>query len=776
MRLLHLIFIQPFKWFFSLSLKKKLLVVFLGLLGLLSGIVLGLYVFYLSIANGVWGNIPTDSELQAIKSYQASEVYSSDGILLGRYFVENRSEAKIDEIPKHFIQALIATEDSRFYEHTGVDTRSLLRVLFKSVIMGKNKGGGSTLSQQLAKNIFGRKKYGWLTMPINKIREAIIANKLENLYSKEEILMLYMNTVSFGEDTYGVKTASQRFFSVDPIKLTIEQSAVLVAMLKAPSNYNPRTNYEKSKDRRNIVLAQMHNENYINKPQFDSTTKLPIKLNYKKIDANNSLAGHFRQRLQTELKTILDSLKKPDGTSYDLFTDGLKINTTLHSKLQTMAEKAVVEHLKTMQKAMNQQIKAEQFFKKHNQLLMSQLKLTSNYKALKEKGLTETEIMNTLKTKQMRTLYVQGGEVEKMCSVIDSVREAISTLQAGFLALDPVSGQILAWVGSPNYQYFQFDHVTSKRQAGSIFKPIVYTQAMQDGKLPCDMVSNQKITYTQYDNWSPRNSHDNYEGSYSLKGALAQSVNTISVKLCMESGIQNTIALAQKLGITSELPAKPSLALGTADVSLFEMCRLYSVFANGGQLPEIQSIISISTKDGKVLYQPKSKQTNVISKEIADNMTSMLASVVEKGTAFRLKYTYGCAGNIAGKTGTTQEHRDAWFIGYTPNILAGVWVGADQPEIHFNDMELGEGARLAMPIWAKFYQKMQASHPYKSKTPTAFPGNTLNDCELYKEDNFFQKLFVRKSKTNKKTGLENDKPTEDAKTKKRKWWQKTVNN
>ena len=772
MRFLHLIFIQPFICFFSLSLKKKLLIAFTGILALFFAIILGLYLFYASVANGVWGNIPTDSKLQALKSYQASEVYSSDGILLGRYFVENRSEARIDEIPTHFIQALIATEDSRFYEHTGVDTRSLLRVLFKSVIMGKNKGGGSTLSQQLAKNIFGRKKYSWLTMPINKIREAIIANKLETLYSKEEILMLYINTVSFGEDTYGVKTASQRFFSVDPIKLTIEQSAVLVGMLKAPSNYNPRINYEKSKVRRNIVLAQMQNENYISKSQLDSTTKLPIKLNYKKIDANNSLAGHFRQRLQTELKTILDSLKKPDGTSYDLFTDGLRINTTLNSKLQIMAEKAVVEHLKTMQKAMNQQIKAEQFFKKHNQLLMNQLKLTSSYKALKEKGLTETEIMNTLKTKQMRTLYVQGGKVEKICSVIDSVREAISTLQGGFLALDPVSGHILAWVGSPNYQYFQFDHVTSKRQAGSIFKPIVYTQAMLDGKMPCDMVSNQKITYTQYDNWSPRNSHDNYEGSYSLKGALAHSVNTISVKLCMESGIQNTISLAKKLGITSELPAKPSLALGTADISLFEMCRLYSVFANGGQLPEIQSIISISTKDGKVLFQQKNKQTSVISKEIADNMTSMLASVVEKGTAFRLKYTYGCAGNIAGKTGTTQEHRDAWFIGYTPTILAGVWAGADQPEIHFNDMELGEGARLAMPIWAKFYQKMQASHPYKSKTPTAFPDNTLNDCELYKEDNFFQKLFVRKSKTNKKTGLENDKPAEDTKTKKRKWWQK----
>ena len=739
---------------------------------MLLGLILGLYLFYASIANGVWGKIPTDTELQALKSYQASEVYSSDGILLGRYFVENRSEANMDEIPKHFIQALIATEDSRFYEHTGVDTRSLLRVLFKSVIMGQNKGGGSTLSQQLAKNIFGRKKYGRLTMPINKIREAIIANKLESLYSKEEILMLYINTVSFGEDTYGVKTASQRFFSVDPIKLTIEQSAVLVGMLKAPSNYNPRINYEKSKDRRNVVLTQMHHENYIDKTQLNELAKLPIILNYKKIDANNSLAGHFRQRLQTELKTILDALKKPDGTSYDLFTDGLKINTTLHSKLQTMAEKATIEHLKTMQKHLNQQINAEGFFRKHKALLISQVKLTAAYQSMKEKGMTEAEIMQALRTKKMRTLYIQGGEQQKMCSAIDSLRETISTLQASFLALNPVSGEILAWVGSPNYQYFQFDHVTSKRQAGSIFKPIIYTQAMLDGKQPCDMVSNQKITYTQYENWSPKNAHDNYEGSYSLKGALAHSVNTISVKLCMESGIQNTIALAQKMGITSGIPAKPSLALGTADVSLFEMCRLYSVFANGGQLPELQSILSISTKDGKVLFQQKNKQTSVISKEIAQNMTSMLASVVEDGTAFRLKYTYGCTGNIAGKTGTTQEHRDAWFIGYTPTILAGVWVGADHPEIHFNDMELGEGARLAMPIWAKFYQKMQASNSYKSKTSTPFPDKALNDCELYKEDSFFQKLFGKKSKTNKKTGLENTNPNEEAKTKKRKWWQK----
>ncbi len=767
-----LIFVQPFRWFFSLSLKKKLFTAFLAVLGLFFCLILGLYLFYSSVANGVWGKIPNDAELQALKNYQASEVYSSDGVLLGRYFVENRSEAKLDEIPKHFLQALIATEDSRFYEHSGVDARSLMRVLFKSVILGKNKGGGSTLSQQLAKNIFGRKKYGWLSMPINKIREGIIANKLESLYSKEEILMLYLNTVSFGEDTYGLKTASQRFFSVDPIDLDIPQSAILVGMLKAPSNYNPRTNPDKSKERRNVVLAQMLKEKYINSNSYNKFEQLPIVLKYKRIDAHNGLAGHFRQRLQGELETLLKDLKKPDGSEYDLMTDGLKITTTLHYKLQSMAEQATISHLKTMQKSMNQQIKAEGFFRKHKDLLTSELKRTSVYKALEKKGLSDQEIMKELQIKKKRMLYVQGGEVEKMCSVVDSVSEAIATLQAGFLALDPVSGAILAWVGSPNYQYFQFDHVTSKRQAGSIFKPIVYTQAMLDGKQPCDLVSNQKVTYAQYENWSPRNANDSYEGRYSLKGALTHSVNTISVKLCMESGIRKVISLAQKMGITSELPPKPSIALGTADVSLLEMCRLYSVFASGGSLPKLQSIVSVTDKSGRILYQKKTEIQVIISKEMSTNMTSMLASVVDSGTAFRLKYTYGCRGNIAGKTGTTQDHRDAWFIGYTPTILAGVWVGADHPEVHFNDMELGEGARLAMPIWAKFYQKIQAANVYKTNTPISFPDKALNDCDLYVKDNFFQKLFGRKNKTNKKTGLEENEELESGKKKKKRWWRK----
>lgn len=757
------IFIHPFTWYFSLPVKRKLkIAVFTcGIIIILLALVP--FGFYYAVSTGLFGKMPSDKELLEVKSYQASEVYSCDSVLLGRYFVENRSEAMYDEIPQHLIDALLATEDARFYEHKGVDTRSLMRVLFKSVILKQGKGGGSTLSQQLAKNIFKRRRYGKLTMPVNKVREAIIANQLENLYSKKEILMLYLNTVSFGEDTYGIKTASQRFFSVDPKKLKVEQAAVLIGMLKAPSAYNPRTNPEKSLERRNVVLQQMEKYGHIKSKALDSLHNIGLALKYKKLDQSNGLAPYFREKIRSDLEKWLKANPKADGSIYNLYTDGLVIRTTVHSKLQKFAEDAVIEHLREMQGYLYKDLRANSFFKNNYSVLQQEIKRSARYKNLQAQGMKHKDIMTQLQKKGKMWVYSHWGEIEKEYSPIDSIRESLITLQVGFLVTNPHNGEVLAWVGGPSYKNFQYDHIVSKRQVGSVFKPIVYARALMDGKRPCDYVSNQQVTYSQYEDWSPQNSDKNYEGKYSLAGALTNSVNTISVKLCMESGIHKVTALAKTLGVESDLPEKPSLALGTANISLEEMTNVYSVFANQGKKTELITIKSVTDKEGKEIFKSKSVSKQVMAPEIAENLTNMLRSVVDQGTAHDLRDKYKMTGAIAGKTGTTQDHRDAWFMGYTPKWVAGVWVGADNPSVHFAAMEYGKGARLAMPIWAKFYQKVASSRSTAKYIGGKFNFENTIDCELYKEDGFLQKIFKRKHKTNDHTGLEDSTGTKKKK-------------
>lgn len=766
--LLYKAFVIPAQWYWALPRKRKWVVASLSFLGAFVLGVVSLFLFYFAVASGLFGKIPSDDDLQNLKHYQASEVYSSDGVLLGRYFVENRSDATYDQIPQTLINALIATEDSRFYKHKGVDTRSLMRVLFKSVILRQGKGGGSTLSQQLAKNLYGRKNYGWLTMPVNKVREAIIANKLETLYSKKEILMLYLNTVSFGEDTYGIKTASQRFFAVEPKGLSTDQLAILVGMLKAPSLYNPRTRPAKSIERRNVVLTQMQNNGYLTDAELVKFQKKPIVLKYRRIDNQNGSAPYFREKIRIELEEWLKEHPKADGTTYNLYTDGLKIKTTVHSKLQKYAEMASLEHLRTMQVHLNRDLRANAFYRKNYGIIAQEIKNSKRYKALKERNYLHKDIISEMQKKDSIDMYSHWGESTRYMSPIDSIYENLITLKVGFMAVDPRNGDVLAWVGGPDYKKFQYDHVTARRQVGSVFKPVVYARAMVDGKKPCDFITNQKVTYTQYDDWTPENSNDNYEGKYSLAGALTHSVNTISVKLCMESGIHNVTSMAHKLGIDSELPEQPSLALGTADISLYEMLRVYSVFASEGKRPEFNLVKKITDQKGNVIFNYQSKVEEVLSPELCQQMTNMLKSVVENGTANDLHEKYKLSGEIAGKTGTTQDHRDAWFIGYTPNLLAGVWVGADNPAVHFTAMELGQGSMLAMPIWAKFYQK--ASYGFSGVyTGLKFPFENDIDCELYTDGNLFDRIFKRREVSNEDTGLE--KEAEDSvKAKKKKKW------
>ncbi len=758
---------MPFLWYKALPLKRKFIV---GGLAFLAGIVLAflaLLLFYFSVASGMFGRIPNDNDLQNLKNYQASEVYSSDGVLLGRYFVENRSDATFAEIPKELIDCLIATEDSRFYQHTGVDTRSLMRVLFRSIILRQSKGGGSTLSQQLAKNIYGRKNYGILTMPVNKVREAIIANKLEKLYTKKEILMLYLNTVSFGEDTYGIKTASQRFFGLDPISLKTEQIAVLIGMLKAPSLYNPRTRPVRSLERRNVVLAQMHKNNVLTTANYEKLRKKPIVLKYSKIDNRNGSAAYLREKIRIELEGWVKEHTKADRTPYDLYTDGLKIKTTVHSKLQKYAEAACMEHLRSMQGHLNKDLRANGFYRKNYALFLNEIKNSKRYKQLKERNYLHKDIIAEMQKKDSIDMYSHWGTTTRYMSPIDSIYESFITLKVGFMAVDPSNGDVLAWVGGPDYKTFQYDHVTAKRQVGSIFKPIVYAQALSDGKKPCDFIANQKVTYTEYEDWAPENSNENYEGKYSLIGAITHSVNTISVKLCMESGISKVVAMADKLGVESELPEQPSLALGSADISLYEMLKVYSVFASQGNKPEFNLVKTITDAQNKVIYKCKVESEPTLDPELCKTMTNMLQSVVENGTAKDLRSKFNLSGAIAGKTGTTQDHRDAWFVGYTPNLLAGVWVGVDNPAVHFTAMEYGQGSKLAMPIWARFYQKTAAGLGGKY-TSAEFPFENDIDCDLYTEGNLIERLFRRREVSSDKTGLEK-KARVDVKKKKRRF-------
>jgi penicillin-binding protein 1A len=755
--ILRLIFIRPFIWYFALSLKKKIGVGFLSFFIMCLAIAILPILLFFSVSSGIFGAMPSDTELLAVKNYQASEVYSADSVLLGRYFVENRSDATYNEVSPYVYESIIATEDARFYDHEGVDTKSLLRVLIKSVVLGQHTGGGSTITQQLAKNIFGRKNYGWLTMPIIKIREAIIANQLERLYTKNEILLLYINTVSFGEDTYGIKTASMRFFSKGPDKLQRDEAAILAGTLKSPTYYNPRKYPEHALERRDLVLGQLLKYKYITTTEFETYIQKPLVIQYSKLDNSDGIAPFFRAFLKNEVDKILTDVKKEDGSIYNIYTDGLKIYTTIHSSIQKYAEDAAVAHLKRIQPNLNTDLRQRSFFLNHKKIVLQELKKSARYKILVKNGLSEKEIISQLKLKDTIDMPTLNGNQELVISPMDSVQRALSSLQVGMLVVNPHKGSVLAWVGGANFKQAQFDHVLSNRQAGSVFKPIVYAQALRSSLEPCDFISNQKITYTQYDDWTPSNSSERENGRYSMAGALANSINTISVALCMQVGISKVIDLARSLGIESDLPAKPSIALGTADLNLWELTRAYTAFANDGKKSSLQFLTSIVDASNKKIYFIKPLFTEVLTSEQAHTLTNMLMNVVDKGTAHELRDVYGLHGMIAGKTGTTQNHVDGWFMGYTSGMLAGVWVGADNPSIHFSDMNQGRGSATAMPIWAGLYKKMNNDRGLSYLVRKPFPFENNVDCEMYKDNTFLQKLFQRKNKKDDNTGLDKNK-------------------
>ncbi len=724
------------------SLKRKKLLTrwisYLFLVGI--GFVL---LFYLLIRVGLFGSIPTEKELSLVRSYTASEVYSSDNVLLGRYYVENRSNTNIEELPEFFLNALIATEDARFYSHHGVDSRSTLRVLIKSILLfDKSAGGGSTLTQQLAKNLYPRRRLGILTLPVAKIKEIIIAKRLERVFTKSEILQLYLNTVPFGENTYGVETAALVFFDKKTSELLPQESAMLVGMLKANTSYNPRNNYEAASTRRNTVLSQMLKYDYISAEDAEILKETPIKIYYHPLKHDEGPAPYFREYLRHELEKWSDENPREDGSKYNIYTDGLKIYTSIDYRLQLYAEKSVKKHMTKLQKDFDNHWKGREPWKKNPELARKEINESNKYKNLVSKKLSDQEIKEALNVTGSRKIFTWEGEKNVEISSIDSVLHHFALLQTGMISIESKTGFVKAWVGGINYKHFKFDHISSQRQAGSTFKPVVYAAALESGISPCDFFANDSVVYSEYQDWVPRNAERSYGGYYSVKGALTHSVNTISAKLIMQVGIKKVIILAKKMGFEGDLPEVPSLALGTGNVSLLELVQAYSVFVNKGHKVSPVTIRRIEDQKGKVLYTrgPELSEESILSEKTSQEMLAMLGNVVNHGTAQSLRSVYGFTSDIAGKTGTTQNQTDGWFIGITPDLITGVWVGGDNPVVRFRSITYGQGAYMALPIFARYMQNVYSDPVWGATRESHFniPDEIYEnmECEDFKEQEF----------------------------------------
>lgn len=690
-------------------MKKKLIrlmwTVFIMCIALFAVIIFG-------IEKGWMGEMPSMAELENPSAATASEVYDAEGNLMGKYFILNRSNAKYSEISKNVTNALIATEDFRFEEHSGIDGVAVLRAV---LLMGK-KGGGSTITQQLAKNLFPRESYSVFKLPIVKLREWVTAVKLERNLTKQEIITLYLNTVPFGDNTYGIRNASLTFFNKQPNELKLEEAAVLVGMLKGNTLYNPRRNPELAKDRRNTVIDQMEKYNYISAGEATSAKAKPLVLDYNKQVHTEGLAPYFRQVVEQEVKKWCKTHLNENGAPYNIYKDGLKIYTTINPKMQQYADEAVQEHMSQLQKqfAAQSQIRTGSIWEKEQpkKVLQRILEGSERYNGLKEAGLSKAEIDKVFKTKTKMTVFTWSNkqrEKDTVMTPLDSIKYMRAFMQAGFMVMDPLTGEVKAWVGGINHDYFKYDHVNinTKRQVGSTIKPLLYCLAVDNGYSPCDNVSTaaqkfagQKQLY---------NAGGSKYGGMSMSSALAASVNNASLYLLNQTGIRSFVDFAHRCGISSEIPELPSIALGASDISLFEMLWSYTMFPNSGINTQPRFISKIEDRSGNVIENFVPQQKEIINTNTAFKMVRMMQGVVDRGTAQRLKRVYGLTGEIAGKTGTTNGQADAWFIGYTPQLLAGAWVGNDDRFLRFSSTALGQGAAAALPIWGLFFKKLYAN-------------------------------------------------------------------
>lgn len=695
--------------------KKYVKAMWIGYLSILFCIV----IFFIMLSFGWLGFMPTFEELENPKANIATEVYADNGELLGYIGLQNRSIVNYKDISPNMINALIATEDVRFREHSGIDARSLFRVLTKTVLGGhKSSGGGSTLTQQLAKNLFPREKKSFFGTIYAKLKEWVVAVKLERNYSKDEILSMYLNTVDYGSNAFGIKTAAHTFFSKQPSELEVEEAAVLVGLLKAPTTYNPVRNPENSVNRRNTVLTQMEKYDYLTPEEAEAKKAMPIKLKYNPQTHDEGIATYFREMLRNYMKEWCKTHYKSNGDQYDVHKDGLKIYTTINYQMQKNAEEAVKEHFKYLQ---NEFFKHTKGYKDApftgisradiDKYYMQAMKNSDRYRQLKEEGLNDKEIRANFDEKTKMRVFTWNGDKDTVMTPWDSLRYYKHFLNTGMVSIEPQTGHIKVYVGGINYKHFKFDNAKlGRRQVGSTFKPFVYASAMKDSELsPCFEISNTPVTFEDYDNWTPKNSNKAREGEMvSLKWALANSVNFVSAALMKDyTTPQSVINLAKQMGITTPMPAVPSICLGTADLSVMEMAAAMATFANKGVHKEPIFITKICDNKGMVLEVFNTKSNSALDEETAYLVLELMKGVVDSGTGARLRYKYGLKSTIAGKTGTTDNNSDGWFIGINPKLATAVWVGGELRSIHFRSTAFGQGASMALPIYGLFMQRCE---------------------------------------------------------------------
>jgi penicillin-binding protein 1A len=707
----------------------------------------------------VFADIPSFEELEHPDSKLATQVLASDGQVLTTFHIENRSYVSYDELAPSLVEAAVATEDRRFYRHSGIDFRGLGRVFFKTILLGKSdQGGGSTITQQLAKTLYPRADASsripgvyQMRMIWIKLKEWITAVKLERNYTKEEIVDMYFNAVFFGSSAYGIKAASETFFAKDPSDLTIEESATLVGMVNKPTRYNPHLHPDYSKSRRDFVIGQMAKAGYITKEERDSLQQIPIVLNYQVQDHNAGHAPYFRDMLRKYMKAekprrrdystiedyrndstlwVQDDLygwlnknTKPDGSQYDLDRDGLRIYTTINFKMQKYAEEAVSEHLASLQKSFDKELR----YKKNapfandvdeatrNRVMQQARRWSDRWRMMKKEGKSDAEILKSFSVpSDMRVFsWNKNGYVDTTMTPDDSIRYYKSFIRASFMAIQPVTGNVLAYVGGPNYRYFKYDNVSQgKRQVGSTAKPFIYALAMQEGMAPCTEVVDvpQTIILPDGQVWTPRSDEKaaTIGKTVTLQWGLAQSSDNVAAYLMKQFGAHAMADMMHKMGIKSHLDEVPALCVGSCDLSLFEQVAAYNTIPSKGVYVNPIFVTRIEDSEGNTLSEFTARRSEAISEQTAYKMDQMMMAVVNGGTGSRLRRIYGLRGEIAGKTGTTNDNADGWFIGFTPTITAGIWSGAEDRQVHFSNSYLGQGANMALPIWGIFMKKVLA--------------------------------------------------------------------
>ncbi|MGQ9620689.1 MAG: transglycosylase domain-containing protein [Bacteroidales bacterium] len=714
-------------------------------------------VMFLLISAEKLGPMPTFEELENPENNLAAEVYSEDGLLLGKFYIENRTWTDYKDISKNVIDALLATEDIRFYRHSGIDIRGLGRVVIKSIMLRQEAGGGSTISQQLAKNLFNTRggdtiRYSRINQKVNlvisKLKEWYTAVKLEKNYTKEEIITMYLNVFDFVNNAVGIRSAARIYFNTTPDSLNVEQAAMLVGMLKNSSRYNPLRRPELVLTRRNIVLKQMAKYGYIKPSVADSLKNLPLALNYKEEDHNTGLATYLREYIRTTMikfepdirffsyeEQYKDAVwqwennplygwcrknKKPDGTNYNLYKDGLKIYTTINSKMQKYAEEALTEHLKNIQPSFfslaktfrNPPFSNDLTKKLVEEIMMTAVRRTDRYKDMIRRKVPEDSIMLSFNTPVKMKVFSWNGERDTIMTPLDSIRYYKHFMRSSFMVMDPRTGHVKAYVGGPNFKYFKYDAVTEqKKQVGSTIKPFLYTLAMQDGYSPCYEVENIPRTFQVGDSvWRPKSSGPKeYHGRLvTLKWGLAKSENYISAWLMTQFTPQAVVNLMHRMGIRSYIDPVYSIFLGTSDITLEEMVGAYGTFANKGVYARPVYVTRIEDKNGNVISRFNTKIEEVITEDQAYLMLDMLQGVINQGTGIAMRATYGFTNQMGGKTGTTQNHGNGWFMGILPNLIGGVWSGWEDQSIHFETLGEGQGARIALPVFALFLKKLYA--------------------------------------------------------------------